>query len=294
MFKTVAFTQQNMRGVSPSDDFRGGVLLLGGFDGLHIGHRQLLARAKAYGLPVGVMTIVGGKEGSLFTLAEREWIFKDAGVDFAFELPFAEIKGLSPKQFVALLEEQFAPKAIVCGEDFRFGAGALGCAESLKTMAKADVCVLPLLEVDGKKVSSSTVKALLADGELEKANALLGEPFFLLGAVERGRQIGRTIGFPTANIVYAKEKFPLPLGVYESRALLDGVPYKAITNFGTQPTVRGGQVCVETYLDGFDGDLYGQVLAVCFVRKLREIRCFESVEGLKLQLQEDLRRMRDD
>lgn len=288
MFKTVAL-QQNMRGdVSCVDMVRGGVLLLGGFDGLHIGHRQLLARAKAYGLPVGVMTIVGGKEGSLFTLSERELIFKNAGVDFVFELPFAEIKELSPKQFIALLEEQFAPKAIVCGADFRFGAGAKGNAESLKTLSSAEICVLPLLEVDGRKVSSSTVKALLSDGALEQANGMLGEPFFLLGEVEQGRQIGRTIGFPTANIAYREEKFALPLGVYESTASVDGVAYKSITNFGAQPTVQGGQVCVETYLDGFEGDLYGKKLQIRFIRKIRNIKKFESLELLKAQLQADL------
>ena len=283
MFKTVAFTKRNMRG---------SVLLLGGFDGLHIGHRQLLARAKTYGLPVGVMTIVGGKEGSLFTLAEREWIFKNAGVDFVFELPFEEIKELLPKQFVSLLEEQFSPKAIVCGEDFRFGAGAQGYAESLKSLSSAEISVLPLLEVDGQKVSSSTVKSLLLGGALERANELLGEPFFLLGIVEKGRQIGRTIGFPTANMAYSQEKFSLPLGVYETKAFVDGTAYRAITNFGTQPTVQGGQVCVETYLDGFNGDLYGKEMQVSFLRKIRDVQKFDSIELLKAQLQMDIQVIR--
>lgn len=283
MFKTVAFTKRNTHG---------GVLLLGGFDGLHVGHRQLLSYAKTYGLPVGIMTIVGGKDGSLFTLEEREQIFREAGADFVFELPFLEIKGLSPQEFVALLEAQFAPKAIVCGEDFRFGAGALGTAESLQALSLANVTVLPLIELEGSKVSSSTVKELIALGGLEKANAMLSRPFFLLGKVEMGRRIGRTIGFPTANMSYPAGKFLLPLGVYETRVLIDKAEYKAITNLGAQPTVGGGQVCVESFVADFNGDLYGKSLRVSFVRKIREIKKFESVEQLKAQLQMDLAEIR--
>ena len=151
MFQTVHFTQQL--------NTQGCVILLGGFDGLHVGHRLLLSRAKEYGVPVGVMTIVGAKQGgSLFTFAEREQIFRMAGVDFAFELPFSEIKDLSPNTFIALIEKQFSPVAFVCGEDFRFGRGAQGDAALLKRITNVKVDVLPLLEKDGQKVSSSTVK----------------------------------------------------------------------------------------------------------------------------------------
>lgn len=282
MFKTVAFTKQNMRG---------GVLLLGGFDGLHVGHRQLLACAKTYGFPVGVMTIVGGKEGSLFTLTEREWIFKNAGVDFVFELPFETIKDLPAKRFVQMLEEQFAPAAFVCGEDFRFGFKAEGSAQTLKDITSVHVDVLPLLERNGEKISSSTVKALLAAGDIKQANELLGQPFFLKSMVVEGKKLGRTLGFPTANILYPTEKFPIPFGVYETRVDVGGVEYKGITNFGAQPTVGYGQVCVETYLDAFSGDLYGQTLAVAFLRKIREIQKFKSVDALKEQLQKDLNKI---
>jgi riboflavin kinase/FMN adenylyltransferase len=218
-------------------------------------------------------------------LEEREQIFREAGADFVFELPFSEIKGLSPQEFVALLEAQFAPKSIVCGEDFRFGAGALGTAESLQALSLANVTVLPLIELEGSKVSSSTVKELIALGGLEKANAMLSHPFFLLGKVETGRKIGRTIGFPTANMSYPAGKFLLPLGVYETRVLIDETEYKAITNLGAQPTVGGGQVCVGSFVVDFHGDLYGKQLRVSFVRKIREIKKFDSVEQLKDQLQ---------
>ena len=121
MLNTVFLNGQSNIGQS------GCVMLLGGFDGLHVGHKKLLARAKTYGLPIGIMTISGGKgERNLFTEQEREYIFFKNGIDFSFVLPFAEIKDMSPSQFVALLQTQFHVQAFVCGTDFRFGKGACG------------------------------------------------------------------------------------------------------------------------------------------------------------------------
>lgn len=280
--------------LSEKRNIRGCVMLLGGFDGLHVGHRLLLARAKEYGLTVGVMSIVGGKDGRLFDFSERERIFKSAGIDFAVEFSFDKIKELSPKDFVEILEGRFAPSVYVCGEDFRFGKGAEGTAQGLAALTSAKVDVLPLLELDGEKVSSSAIKRLLADGELEKANALLGVPFTLSGTVIRGKKLGRTIGFPTANFIYPKGKFCLPHGVYKTQVSVDGEKYFAITNCGVQPTVNGTHVYVETHIVGFSGDLYGQYLTVCFLQKIREIRRFENVEELRKQLEQDLESVKND
>ncbi len=286
MLKTVWLTEQSNRK-------RGAAMLLGGFDGLHIGHRELLRRAKQSGLPVGLMTIVGGKEReSLFTFAERENIFKNAGADFVFELPFSEIKALSPKAFVQLLEREFAPALFVCGEDFRFGAGAAGTPKMLKESTQVCVEALPLVEIDGEKVSSTHIKGLLEKGYIEKANALLTHPFFLTGEVAEGRKIGRTLGFPTANIAYPKGKFPIKKGVYETRVDLDGKVYKGITNFGSRPTFQDDSVWTETYIDGFSGSLYQRTVKVEFVRFLREICRFENAEELQAQLTKDIRQVR--
>lgn len=285
MLKTVDFT-----GKFHKDD--GCVMLLGGFDGLHIGHQKLLARAKTYEFPIGIMTIIGGKERNLFTIREREEIFRRAGIDFALELPFEEIKDLSSDRFAKALTEKFAPKAFVCGDDFRFGAQAQGTPETLKQATRVCVDVEELVKIDGEKVSSRTLKTLLKAGKLEFLKRLLGEEFFLLGEVNRDRGVGRTLGFPTANIVYPQEKYPLKAGVYESFAEVDGVTYKGVTNYGARPTFRDETVCAETHLDGFCGDLYGRMLEVRFVRFLREIRKFENADALKNQLAEDIRRIR--
>ncbi|MBR4943425.1 MAG: hypothetical protein IKZ28_05275 [Clostridia bacterium] len=286
MLKTVWLTeQQNIQG--------GTALLLGGFDGLHIGHRRLLAFAKEYGLPVGVMTIVGGKDGeALFTLSEREEIFKNKGVDFTFELSFSQIKDLSPEDFLGLLEENFSPKLFVCGEDFRFGVNASGTPKTLEKATRVRVEVLPLLEWQGEKVSARGIKERVKQGEVEEACACLGERFFLLGEVYKDRGIGKTLGFPTANIRYPKGKCPLKKGVYETRVSVDGIVYKGITNYGSRPTFDDETVVTDSYLDGFNGDLYGRVLKVEFVRFLREIEKFDSVEDLKKQLKKDIERVR--
>lgn len=285
MLKTVWLTDKK-------DISAGSAMLVGGFDGFHMGHRQLLSCAQQSGLPIGVMTIVGGKEKPLFTFEERECIFKDAGADFVFELPFAEIKDLAPSQFLQLLLAEFHVKLFVCGEDFRFGKLAAGTPEDLKCDDHVRVEIQKLVTMYGLKVSSNTIKSLLKEGEVEKANELLEAPFFLMGEVVADRKIGRTIGFPTANIEYPKEKYPLKQGVYETCVEVDGVEYKGITNYGARPTFDNERVLTETYLDGFDGDLYGRKLTVKFLRFLREIRKFDSVADLKNQLQDDIRRVR--
>lgn len=272
----------------------GSAMLLGGFDGLHVGHRLLLARAKESGLPVGVMTIVGCKDGqSLFTFAERERIFQESGVDFVFELPFEEIKDLTPTQFLQKLTIEFSPKLFICGEDFRFGAGAAGMPSMIETATQVRVEILPLVEKNGEKISSRAIKRLLKEGRIQEANELLKEPFFVCGEVVPDRRVGRTIGFPTANVLYPKEKFPLKMGVYETQVTLDGVSYKGITNYGARPTFDDEKVWTETYLDGFDGDLYGREVKVEFVRYLRDIQKFASAEDLRMQLQADIFRVRE-
>lgn len=273
---------------------KGCVLLLGGFDGLHAGHKKLVERAKTYRLPVGIMTILGGKsEQGIFTLAERKEIFFRAGVDFILPFEFEQIKDLSPKDFLSFLKGEFSAKAFVCGDDFRFGKDAAGTVETLKGAGQVCVEVVELFKMNGKKVSSREMKSFLQKGEVEKTNELLEERFFLLGEVVKDRQIGRTICFPTANIAYPSDKFPLKKGVYETRVTYKNVTYKGITNYGARPTFDDKSVLTETYLDGFSGDLYGKQLKVEFVRFLREIEKFDSAQLLKAQLQKDIGRVRN-
>lgn len=270
------------------------VLLIGGFDGLHVGHKKLLARAKAYGLPVGITTIVGCKRGSgLFTLEERRRIWEKAGFAFVCEMQFSKIKDTAWEDFARLLTDTYNVKAFVCGEDFRFGKGAEGTPEKLQTATGINVDVEDILTWEGNKISTTTIKGYLVDGNVQKANQLLGDNFFVQGEVVQDRKVGRTLGFPTANMMYPQDKFALKKGVYETKVIYQGNTYKGITNYGARPTFDNGQVCIETYLDGFNGNLYGETLQIQFVRFLREIKTFDDAEALKKQLGEDIRSVRE-
>lgn len=265
------------------------VILLGGFDGLHLGHRRLVARARTFGLPIGIMTIEDCKStGNLFTVSEREEIFKSAGVDFVLEMPFLNIKDLSPEEFINLLKKDRTVKAFVCGTDFRFGAGAKGTPETILGLGEK-VFVEDLLFENGEKIGASLIKSLLANGKVEQAKKLLGHAFFLEGQVQEDRKIGRTIGFPTANIRYPKGKFPIKSGVYETSAIIDGVSYKGITNYGARPTFLDREIWTETHFISYTGDLYGKKIKIEFERFLREIKKFDSAEELKSQLIKDVR-----
>ena len=283
MLKTIAFRQ--------FDKTLPCVILLGGFDGLHLGHRRLVERAKEFGLPIGIMTIDGCKStGDLFTVAERERIFAEAGVDFALEMPFESIRNLSPAQFIDLLKSGREVKAFVCGTDFRFGFGAKGDFNTIAELGE-QVCVEELLFEGEEKIGASLVKEKLKLGDVEGANKLLGTCFFVEGEVVADRKVGRKIGFPTANIRYPKGKFEIKQGVYESYAIIDGKEYKGITNYGARPTFSNEQILTETHFISYMGDLYGKTLRIYLKKWLRGNQKFESAEALKNQLTEDVRRV---
>lgn len=278
----------------PDIETMGSVLLFGGFDGLHTGHKKLLETSKKYRLPIGITTIFGCKNSdAVFTVEERRDIFKNAGFAFVCETAFEDIKDFSAETFAKTLKDEYNVKAFVCGTDFRFGKGAKGTPEMLKETSKTEVEVEEILMLDGEKISSTAVKKCLDSGDVVTANKLLGDNFFLIGEVVLGRQVGRGLGFPTANIAYPQGKFALKKGVYETRVILDGKAYPAITNYGARPTFDNGQVLTETYIDGYTGDLYGKKIKVEFVRFLREVNKFNCAKALRVQLEEDIRRVRN-
>ena len=283
MLKTIALRQFDSQ--SPC------VILLGGFDGLHLGHRRLVQRAKTFQLPIGIMTIKDCKRaGDLFTVTEREEIFKSEGIDFVLEMDFSKIKGLSPQEFINLLKKDRVVKAFVCGTDFKFGAGAKGDPSTIRALGE-DVFVEELLFENGEKVGVSLIKEELAKGNAKQAKKLLGHAFFVEGEVEEDRKIGRTIGFPTANIRYPMGKFPIKIGVYETSAVIDGRRYKGITNYGARPTFLDREVWTETHFIAYTGDLYGKKIKIEFERWLREIEKFGDAKMLKNQLEKDVRRV---
>ncbi len=268
-------------------------MLLGGFDGIHAGHKTLVEAAKKYPYPVGIMSVLGCKRGGdLFTVCERERIYESAGIDFVWEIEFsAAFKNTSAEDFLSELFSQFQVKAALCGEDFRFGMGALGTPELLKNRAPCPVEVVALKRIAGEKVSASHIKQLLSEGDLPAANALLTHPYFIGGRVEHGRRVGKTIGFPTVNVTFPFEKYPLREGVYGGTVLTEAGEYPAIVNVGARPTFGVEERKVEAYLQGFDGNLYEKEIYICPREFYREIAKFESAEALRAQLERDKARL---
>lgn len=271
-------------------------LLLGGFDGIHVGHGTLLEAAKKTGLPVGLTSISGGKAGGdLFSFAEREHIYRAAGCGFVWEIPFTqELKETSPEAFLEMIFSRLNVRAVFCGEDFTFGKGAAGTPAFLKKFAPCEVFSLSLLTVNGEKVASSKIKRLLGEGDLQAVNQLLLGGYFLQGEVEHGRHVGHELGFPTANLSYPADKRPVREGVYGGYVETDRGMYPAIINFGARPTFDVAECKTEAYLDGFSGDLYGQTVRVYPTQFYRPIERFESREALIAQLQRDIRRLRSE
>jgi len=280
------------------------VVAVGSFDGLHLGHqhllRQALQEAHAQHMPLLVYTfdppskVFMKGEGFLTDLSEKTELLRGLGVEIALIVPFNEEFARRDKgEFLEDLRGLEA-RLIYVGEDFRFGRGRAGGLEDLATVAP--IRVLPLLElpqgltsrpewVNGP-VKSSRIRELLKVGDVEGAGLLLGRPYSARGIVVEGDHLGRTLGFPTANLQVSAMKV-LPLGVYAVRVQTHEGSYAAVANVGYRPTLGGQLLRFEVHLFDFEGDLYGQELTVEFVRKVRDETKFASLEELKAQIARD-------
>ena len=269
-------------------------LVLGGFDGLHLGHRALLKAATQNGLPVVLTSILGGKGGVLFTEEERTHIFEQAGVDCVVYIPFTqELKNMPADDFLDELFTYIEVAEIYCGCDFRFGKDRLGTPEFLDEQSLSrPVHILPLLEKHGEKVAVSKIKNSLFAGTMSEVSALLGSDYFVQGVVEHGREVGRTYGFPTLNVSVPSEKLLPKEGVYGGYAETPAGTYKTIINIGARPTFGVEEKKIEAYLDGFSGDLYGATVRIYPTQFYREIEKFSSADELKEQLKKDIKRLR--
>lgn len=278
---------------------------MGKFDGVHIGHRRLLEEIvgqKENGLKACVFTfdpapaVLFGQSDcrELSTKEEKRRLFADMGVDILIEFPLNEETAATPAE--SFVREYLCARMntlyIAAGEDLSFGAKGAGDARLLQALSGElgfQVRIIEKVCVDGCEVSSTRIRSCLEAGEMEKAGRLLDAPYTVLGTVVRGRQIGRTIGFPTVNLLPEQSKLLPPNGVYYSRVLWDGKAFAAISNVGCKPTVTADQIMgVESYLYDFDRDLYGEEISVELLSFRRPERHFESLEALQAQLNEDI------
>ncbi len=278
------------------------IFALGFFDGVHLGHQQLLkacaAMAERQNAQAAAITFLSHPQ-SLFcetvpplinTHEDRLRLLQRYGIGPVYSFPVTEeVMSTSWQDFLAELEE-YGAAGFVCGDDFRFGRRGEGNGEKLQQYCreKGFPCrIIPQQTLDGVRISSTHIRGLLEQGQLEEAVRFLGHPHILTGAVVSGRHLGRRLGVPTANLHLPEDLVCPKHGVYACRAWVGETAYVAVTNIGTRPTVNGKGVTVEAWLLGYTGDLYGKSVTLEFHRYLRGEEAFSSLEALKAQIQKD-------
>jgi riboflavin kinase / FMN adenylyltransferase len=277
---------------------------LGVFDGVHLGHRAILGLAVSHAGAAGMRSIActfdshpmevlqpGRAPLPITTLDERLVLIEGCGLDCAVVLPFTrELAAMEPEAFVKdVLVTRLGARDVVVGFNHRFGRGARGDASMLRTLGERlgfRTHVVEPLVVDGVAVSSTEIRAALQQGELAMAGRLLGRPYTLSGTIAHGAGRGRTLGFPTANLVPTRPVLAAA-GVYACTAEVAGRKERAVVNVGVRPTFGETALAVEAYLLDFAGDIYGQTMTLTFVSRIREERRFPSVEALKSQIESD-------
>ncbi len=276
---------------------------LGNFDGVHRGHQQVIQPVlKNSGKIATVVTFnphpqefFTGKSRSLLTpQSEKVQELERLGVEQLVLLPFdLELACLSPQEFVEkILVQQLRSLSISVGQDFCFGKERRGTVTDLRAIASnfgIPTTIVPLHTCEGERISSSAIRQALEQGNLDRAKQLLGRAYSLVGTVVTGKQLGRTIGFPTANIDLPIEKFLPSNGVYAVKVYIaeDKSPIPGVMNIGNRPTVNGTNQSVEVYLIDWSGDLYGKILTVELEQFLRPEQKFESLDALKAQIIKD-------
>ncbi len=283
------------------------IYALGFFDGVHLGHQALLKAcrelADRHGYSAGAVTftshpdtLVSGTAPTLLnTSDDRKRLLTAYGMDFVAELPFD--KALMTTHWSCFLNQLVAEGAagFVCGDDFRFGAGGIGTAKKLAAYCESKglpCAIVPEQILEGERISSTRIRKLLENGQLEQANRLLGHPHILTGKVQSGQQLGRTIEIPTANLAFPVGLLIPKFGVYACKVDIDSNSYTAVTNIGTRPTVDGEGITAEAHILDFDGDLYGKEITVAFCHFLRPEKKFISLEELKTQIVADVAKTR--
>lgn len=279
------------------------VITIGTFDGLHIGHRKILkeviALSKESYTDNVVVTfnphprIVLGQEVSLLnTRDEKRQIIEDIGIDHLLEIPFTvEFSDLSADEFINLIVKILNPSIIVIGYDHGFGRDRSGNISMLEESGKRHgfkVIEIDAIEHENEKVSSSIIRTLLAEGNVNKAGVLLGKHYQIQGSVIRGNQIGKRIGYPTANLYLEDSHKLIPaMGVYASMVEFDGKIYKGMTNIGLRPTINAHQLTIETNIFNFDQDIYYERIKVSFIERIRNENKFDTLDNLRVQLKSD-------
>jgi len=283
--------------------FGDSAVALGSFDGLHIGHKEVISAAvagKEQGLVPTVLTFAqnpltdlgGSAGGEIITKQQKVDLLSDFGVEQLYILKFSHIKSLTPEEFVdQILVRVCHAKEVCCGFNFTFGCGGKGNSQLLSQLCKERgirTAVAGAVLFDGEPVSSTRIRGMIVSGEMDKAAALLGRPYGYRSEVQHGRQIGRELGTPTVNQAIPPD-FVLPLfGVYASKVYFEGKEYVGVTNVGVNPTIGKTVALAETWIPDYHGsDFYGKMIRVDLIQFLRPEQKFPGLPELKAQILND-------
>ena len=281
---------------------------IGKFESIHLGHQllinEVINRAKTLNLvslavtfgPYPYKLFYDKSYKPLFSSKEREYIFNQYKLDYVLEYKFdSEFASTSPEGFCEILYSKLRAKVLIIGEGYRFGKDRAGTAKLLLETAneyQAEVIILPHITDEESKIGTSVIRGLLDGKKPEEAAKLLGFPFFIIGGVKQGHKLGRKLGFPTVNIEVAEDMYLPPDGVYASFTHINEIKYKSVTNIGIRPTVtdKPNTRTVESFLIGYEGDLYGATLKTDFISYIRPEIKFKDITELKNQIAKDVDR----
>ena len=237
-------------------------------------------------------SVISGVCEAILTFEDKCRLLKKAGIDEIYPLEFQKVRDIPADEFLNLLYKKYNPAVVSCGFNYSFGKNGEGNTKLLSDFCRDKgielKCVAPVT-VDGETVSSTIIRNYLKNGETERANALLFEPFSFTAPVKKGDQRGRTIGFPTINQQYPKELVKIKFGVYKASVIADGKEYLGIANIGVRPTYPSDYVISETFIKNFSGDLYGKNVKIIPLKFLRDEKKFSSLDALKKQIAQDLK-----
>jgi riboflavin kinase / FMN adenylyltransferase len=281
------------------------VLAVGSFDGLHLGHQHLLRRLQDDAARLGCRSAVITFEPhprcviepakcpkSLTTIEEKLGLLHLEGVDDGIVLKFTpQVAQLSAEEFMAAVSASMEVREVVCGPDFAFGRARQGNPDWLGEHGFPAAVVEPYL-FEGQELHSSEIRRLLGEGDVPAANRLLGRPFVIRGTVEHGAEVGRGLGFPTANLAVQLNKLVPAKGIYAVRVNSQSGQYLGALSVGYRPTFGGDRLTIEVFLLDFDGDLYGTHLEVSFAARLRDEERYESAEELAAAIKRDVAEVR--
>ncbi|CAM3330543.1 Riboflavin biosynthesis protein [Flavobacterium longum] len=282
------------------------MVTIGTFDGVHIGHRKILSRvlrdASELDCESVVLTffphprmVLQGNDGIklLNTIAEKELLLKEAGLENLIVHPFdKDFANLSAREFVEdVLVKKLRVQKIIIGHDHRFGKNRDAGIDDLILFGEEfgfEVEQIPVHEIDDVAVSSTKIRHALNEGKMDLANDYLGYPYLLTGTVVKGRQLGRTIGFPTANLQIEESYKLIPKnGVYVAQSKIDGQTVNGMLSIGTNPTVGGKDLSIEIYYLDFNADLYGKNLLISILHFIRDEDKYDSIDLLKTAIEND-------